>query len=347
VVQANSAIPNDGYIPIIKSKQGELGAVGLVVPSDRSRLVPLVEVAEPDRCAPVAGAWADSSHVLFVHALNLDDLDDAAWSADVQAIFDELRRLDVAAVPVAATEDSADVRAILNSVVSQDGRGICIRLDAEDIALASPAAVGAEVRQLLSDVGVGVGNSDLLIDVGTTRDSVVSRVTTAEAALRVIPTLSAWRSLVVAFSAFPETLEPAAPKGTATPIPRDDASAFAALQGRFAERSLTYGDYTIGVPFYADVPWAPIPAIRYADGDRWMVHRGQSRNGRSAQYVQLATDVVTAPYFGGAGFSAGDQYLDAVANGRDGPGNPMTYVRAGVSRHLAVVLDRLATIGVP
>lgn len=132
-----------------------------------------------------------------------------------------------------------------------------------------------------------------------------------------------------------------------TQIIREDAVAFATLMTRQPEREPNYADYTVGVPFYADIPWAPIPSIRYAHGASWMIHRGATKNNRSAQYIQLATDVVGAAYFAGSAASAGDQYLAAVASGHDGPGNPMTYVRAATSRHLACVQERLSTLGVP
>lgn len=175
----------------------------------------------------------------------------------------------------------------------------------------------------------------------------VARVTTAEAALRTLPAIGAWRSVVVAFSAFPERLGDVVSPSSVGQLPREDALAFTTLAARGVDRELVYGDYAVGTPFYADIPWAPIPALRYASGEHWFVHRGATKANRSAQYVALAADLVSAGHFAGSGTSRGDQYFSDVASGVDGPGNPTTYVRAGTSRHLACVLDRLATLGVP
>jgi hypothetical protein len=174
-----------------------------------------------------------------------------------------------------------------------------------------------------------------------------SRVITAEAALRVVPNIGSWRNFAVSFSAFPESVGQVAARNAITQISRDDALAFTALVGRGPERTPIFSDYAVGVPFYADVRWMPIPSIKYASGESWFVHRGATKDNRNSQYVQLATNVVGSAEYAGASASDGDAYFEAVAHGHVGPGNPMTYVRAATSRHLACVLNRLAMLGVP
>jgi Beta protein len=130
-------------------------------------------------------------------------------------------------------------------------------------------------------------------------------------------------------------------------ILREDAQSFASMVARGQDRSILYSDYAVGTPFYADVSWAPIPSIRYAVDDVWMIHRGTSKNDPTPQYIALAQALVSEPYYPGASFSPGDKYVADVASGVDGPGNAMTYVRMATSRHLEVVLSRLASLGVP
>lgn len=78
-----------------------------------------------------------------------------------------------------------------------------------------------------------------------------------------------------------------------------------------------------------------------------IVHRGKERRDPSSQYRALARDLVAAPYYSGTTFSPGDQQIHDVASGASGPGNAMTHLRAGVSRHIHVVLERLASLGEP
>lgn len=110
---------------------------------------------------------------------------------------------------------------------------------------------------------------------------------------------------------------------------------------------MTYADYGVGVPTYADAPWAPIPNIRYALDGEWRVHRAHRRRNPSPQYVALAQALAAADYFAGADFSPGDAYIADVASGSGGPGNAGSYLRAAMSRHFHVVLESLATRGAP
>lgn len=345
MVNANAAFPVGTYVPVLKAKMGELGAVGLL--PVRDRIVPLLEVYEPSRQGvAIVPAWPDDSNVLLVHVLNGEDVDDDDFAALSEDLFVRLRTACVKAVPVITTDDPAVVIGAVARVVGVDGRGVALRIDVESAALASATAFAAEIDALLRAVGTTPLETDLIVDAGAVRDSLTARITTVEAVLRVVPHLRDWRNLVVAYSAFPETLASLA-RDAVTTLPREDALAFTTLIGRSLIRTPVYGDYAIGNPFYSDNPFTPIPNIRYAEGGSWQVHRAATVSNRSAQYISLATDVVNASYYAGPAASPGDAYLNRVAAGTDGPGTPMTYVRAGTSRHLACVLDRLATLGVP
>lgn len=348
MVMPNTAMGGDCYVPILKCKQGELGALAWLGGADRTRLAPVLEVRDgPKQAASIAASWSDAGNVLFVHALNVDDYDDASWDAAVDELFTALDTASVPYVPVVTTDDSAGAVARVAASSARNGRGAAIRLDGEAAVLAPPATLAAEVSALLGGLGLNEAQCDLVVDVGLVRDTLVARVTTGEAALRSVPNLAAWRNVVLALSAFPESLGDVVPAGTTMALPREDALAFATVLQRGPARPPIYGDYAIGTPFYADIPWAPIPALRYAESDYWHIHRGATKTNRSAQYTALCSGLVSAPHYAGAGASRGDQYFNDVANGADGPGNPMTYVRAGTSRHLACVLDRLANLGVP
>lgn len=342
----NSTLSGDSYVPILKCKQGELGALSVSGPL-RTRLLPLLEVPGHDKAQAVAAAWSDPNHALLIQPLNVDEIEEAAWPGEVSALFDDLRALGVAAVPVATMDDDAATLAALALVIATDNRGAALRIEAEEIVLAAPAALAAEIDQILNRLGIGPGDCDLVLDVALVRDNLALRVTTAEAGLHVLPHVAQFRNLICAFSAFPDDLGSVAAKGATTPLPRDDAAAYATLISRNPRRIPVYSDHAVGTPFYQDVPWAPIPSVRYTIAGHWMVHRGTSKTNRSAQYVQLSQDLVAAPYFDGAAFSPGDSYLESVATGVGGPGNPMTFVRAATARHLACVLHLLATVGAP
>lgn len=317
----NITVSDDSYVPVLKCKQGELGALATTGPL-RPRLLPLLEVPGKDRAAAVAAAWDDPQHAILVQPLNIEEVDEAVWPAEVTSLFDELRALGVAAVPAVTMDDDPATLAAIAAVIAADHRGAALRIEAEEIVLATPAALTAEVDHVLDSLGIAPDACDIILDVGLVRDNVALRVTTAEAGLHVLPYSAQSRNLVCAFSAFPDDLGSVAAKGATTPLPRDDAAAYATLIGRNPARVPVYADHAVGTPFYQDVPWAPIPSVRYTIAGHWMVHRGVSKSNRSAQYVHLSQDLVAAPYFDGAAFSPGDSYFESVATGVGGPGNP-------------------------
>jgi hypothetical protein len=340
----NTAIHPDGYVPVLKCKQGELKAIAS---AHADRLLPLVEMTDCDRAGALAAAWPHVGHAILAHPLNADGAEDADWAITLAQVFDELRLHGIEAVPVVTIDEGPATLAAVAAAAATDGRGVAVRLDAEDIALESAAALQADVDALLASLGLAPDSVDLVVDCGLVRDSIVGRVTTAEAALRVVPYLMYWRNLVTTFSAFPDLPGDVAAKGAVTPLPRDDASAYATLVGRAPGRTPTYGDYAVGVPTYSDVAWTPIPSIKYTVDAAWLMFRGTERANPSPQYRQLAADVCASADYRGAGFSPGDAYYSAVATGSVGPGNATKYVEANTAHHLAHVLDSLATHGVP
>ena len=347
MVAPNSSMSKRDYVPILKAKQGELTALAQEPAATHEALAPLIEIRETSKqVSQLARAWNDPENIIFVHPLGLD-YEEREWAELVREAYAELRSADLVFVPVLTTDDGPAVIAVTADAVRIDRRGLAIRLDGESVALARVATLAADLSSLLSAVRVAEHLCDIVLDLGLVRDSTAASVTTAEAALRTLPKLTHWRNVIVAFSAFPQVLGEVVAAGTTVPIPRDDAAAFASLAGRSPDLALVYADYAIGTPFYQEMPWSPVPAIRYASGPYWYVHRGTSRANRSPQYRQLAQALSAAPHFAAGTLTPGDHYIQGVASGASGPGNPTTYVTAGTSRHLGCVIDRLATLGEP
>ncbi len=220
-----------------------------------------------------------------------------------------------------------------------------LRLDVEDI-LDDAIDTNADVQTTLEQLGLDPESVDLVIDAGLLEGAVPVQAAVAGQCIGRIVDIERWRNVVVAFSAFPTPLSAVVPVSSVRAVPRSDATAFLATR-RLTERSIVFSDYTLGSPNYDSVPFTPIPNIRYASGAEWIIHRAAERKGPGPQFRQLAKDVVGAAYFSGAAFSPGDQQIADVATGASGPGNPTTHLRAGISRHIHVVLERLATLGEP
>ncbi|WP_158607645.1 beta family protein [Flexivirga caeni] len=334
-------MPADAYVPILKGKRAELDAVS-GTPADK--LVPLLEFLDPASvAAQLTRAWKHPDDVVWIQALNADGADDAAFATALTDMFNSLRS-DFRAVPVLTSTEEPATLAAFSRIAATDSRGVVLRIDVEELIDESIDST-ADITATLSAVGMPESEVDLVLDAGLLTGSATIQSAVALQAINELPHTN-WRTIVVAFSAFPEAIGNVVPKNTVVAIPRIDAAAFTAVR-RAAKLPLVYGDYAIGVPTYSDVAFTPIPNIRYASDAEWYIHRGRERANPSPQYRALARALVAAPYYSGAAFSPGDQQINDVATETSGPGNATTHLRAGMSRHLHLVLSRLASLGVP
>lgn len=344
MVAPNAAAPIPSYVAILKAKQGELLAVQTTPPDN---FIPLFEVIEPGKSAAIARGWPHGNHAVWIQPINFAGIDDQDWVDAVTDLFDALRTAGTAAVPVITLDDTAETYAAVQAILATDGRGLVLRLDCEEALDETPASLQSAIDSALADCGVAVQNSDLVLDAGLVSGGVAVQSGAAGAALAAVPYISQWRNVSVAFSGFPELVGDRVSPSSVGSIPRVDAAAFNHLASRFTQRPLIFSDYAVGVPTYAEAKWSPIPNIRYAVAGEWVIHRAATKLNPSPQYIKLAQDLASAPYFSGPGFSPGDDYINAVANGADGPGNAGSYLKAAMSRHFHVVLDSLANHGAP
>lgn len=342
MVFPSTPLPADSYVPILKAKMAEYGAVESC---ESDRLVPLLEVSAPGAAeTAIPRVWPRIDHVIWLHSLNFDDVEEATFASAIESLFAAVRSTS-AAVPVITVTEGPDTLAAITRIMRVDGRGVVLRVEAEDV-LDAAANTAADIQATLGELRTNPNETDLLLDCGFVEGSASVRAAIADQCLQKLPHINDWRSVVVAFSAFPAAVSELVPTSSVRAIPRTDAAAFLATRVG-AGRNLVFGDYTIGVPTYASVPFAPIPNIRYASDDTWIVHRAKERKDPSTQYRALARDLVAAPYYSGPAFSPGDKQIEDVATGVSGPGNAMSHLRAGISRHVHVVLERLATLGEP
>lgn len=341
MVSANVSLPTNAYVPVLKAKRAELDAVSTAPPAG---LVPLLEFVEPSTAADaLAKFWKRPEHVVWAHVLNPDEIDDAQFSNALVQMYESLRRTTLAVPVLTATEEPATLSA-LAEIVHTDGRGAVIRVDAEDLA-DEDVDTASDFDATLRALEIASSDVDLFVDAGTLSGSPTIQASVAGQAIRELPHTQ-WRSIVVGFSAFPEALSKIVPKESVVAIARTDAAAFVATR-QASGLPLVYSDYAIGIPTYGGVPFTPIPNIRYASDSEWYVHRGRERKNPAPQYRALAAEIVAAPYYAGEAFSPGDRQINDVATEISGPGNATTHLRAGMSRHLHLVLSRLANHGEP
>jgi hypothetical protein len=353
------------YVPILKGKMGERGALETLTPAVKSALTPLIEVPpipwDHDNETPaktvdahiariaqqLVACWGQTDRLF----LDFNLLDPAAQTAQgvhaLKAVLDDARTLGLMAVPVVGLARGQDYENAVQDAISQDARGLCLRLDGDDYE--DPIALTGEVDDLLTRIGTSPADADLVIDLAAIGTAAVHTLTLGVIGLiATTPHVTDWRSLTVAATGFPQDMSRFS-SGTTSATPRTEWQLWLALRARRAAlaRVPTFGDYAISHPDLVDIDprlMQPSATIRYTADDDWLVVKGKSfrRNG-AGQFHTLSATLANRSEFSGAGFSWGDDYIATCATGAGTPGNLMTWRRVGTSHHLAFVVSQIAS----
>ncbi len=352
------------YVPIIKGRQGEYGALAEADQPVRENATPLVEIPPiPWDFAHEAPAKTPQEHIegvaetvtnswgtdrrIFIDAGLLADEDLIAGLHPLATILDGGAERGLQMVPVTGVARGDAYTAALSEALSRDSRGMCLRLEAED--LEEPEDLPRALTAALDDLALRPADVDLLLDLGPIGPEQQWTGATVRLFLTALPQITEWRSLTLAASSFPLDLS-AVEADSVTPLPRAEWTVWRALHDRAGrlERMPTFGDYGISHPAPREVDPRIIQrsaSIRYTEADDFIVAKGRSiRQHGADQHYDLAALLVERPDFHGEDFSWGDAYIAARARREPGPGNGMTWRKAGTSQHLAFVTSQLASL---
>jgi hypothetical protein len=349
------------YLPILKWKLGERGAVEDIGPLCKAVITPLAEIDsipwdwendEPSKSlddhiqklpSQTAQAWGTTDPI-FVDGYDVDD-QLASGVHSLTWLFDELRSCGVEAVPVVRDDSSSAYLAAARGIVASDRRGACLRIS-KDVIFGSDPLAG--ISRLRTALGVAASTVDLVVDLRSVQEDHVLPYATA---LRIIwPVLAAggpWRSMTIASGAFPESLA-GVPTGT-TYITRADWNLWSLLS--ILNPCPVFGDYGVSSPDMIEVDPRTMQVsagIRYTTDTDWMILRGRSvrrHPQRWGQTRELCATLIASGHYAGRSFSCGDEYIHACANGGNS-GNATTWRRVGTNHHLEHVVAVLASPGV-
>ncbi len=356
------------YVPILLAKRGERSAVRDLDAGSKAALTPMFVVAPVDwNFDTDAPAKSIDSHLgalprdlsecwgtreAFVDLLFLDEA--ATMQSGQHALVwltAEAAKHNLPLVPVTSPGRSHMYQQAVADVHGRDGRGVCLRLAPADW----PSATGmAEIDSLLGAIGVRPNEVDLVLDLGS---DVVTAPGLALAATRteiaVLPHVHNWRTLTVAGAGMPKGMGDL-PRGL-NEVDRCEWLLYQGLvRGPALARVPTFGDYVIAHPdptVGIDPKFMMISAaLRYTDGDVWLVPKGElykARAGRGfggAAVPPIADVVVQDHRFMGIQHCTGDQWIHDAANNNNAGGSPETWRRQGTVHHLTAVTGQIATL---
>lgn len=353
------------YVPILRWKRGEKIALARVLPEDRARITPLIEITRKIFEAPKNGKKKGMKpspaevlsqqieHVLEHWGMSPFFLD--LWHIDGQVSLaggvahplthaaDAARTAGLQLVPVTALARSRAFQSTVSQICRTDGRGLCLRLLACEIV--QPSFSG-KLEALIRGLGRKESETDLMLDCQVLDIQSPS----LPVLLARIPRLNLWRSLIVTAGAFPPDLQKFKPGSHV--IPRSEWLAWKhySSNGKRPSRQSTFSDYTIQYGLYREPVdnCNPSASIRYTVGDDWLIMRGEgirNKNGPGrAQWTANAILLRDRPDFYGRDFSYGDNFIFEKSYDPDNHGSPEGWIRAGINHHLTVVSREIASL---
>lgn len=347
------------YVPVLRWKGAERAALQHLFLTDKNGLTPLLEIPPTDfasgadvdsllsRCGrQIAKSWGCAR--AFVDLALIDPpVRSLAGRHPVVVFWEFAREHQLILVPVTGVSRTLEFQLAVRNVIEQDGHGVGVRLTLSD--LESPS-LGSDLNALNASLGLTYEDVDLLVDFGIADESNSDFAYVCDR----VPWIERWRSFTVIAGAFPKDLQEF--KVGQHLLPRHEWSQWLVqVLSSLSKlpRVPTFGDYTIQHAIYHEPPpGANVSAsIRYTTSAHWLIMRGEGlRTAGSPGHKQYPANAVLLcereefcdPYF-----SYGDEYISKVAKGKiTTPGNPETWLRAGINHHLTFVVRQLAaTVG--
>ena len=341
-------IPQRVYVPILKCKQNEKGALRQLAATARSSLTPLIEVVERkgDDAKPLDNhlrtAFRDLSDALGGDECWLDTHEIPGCAARA---FECAGQHGVKFLPVIWLRgQQQDLAAALQC----RAKGLCLRISQPDLRRGVSAS---EVRALLEEHHLAPAGMELVLDMGAIEELAFEGCRRlVDALLQAVPQPAEWRSITLAGTAFPLSMKDVPTGGrldfarTEWILWRDYVQSRAKELGRF----IAFGDCAIqhprGVEGFKPHLMHRSPTIRFALHGKWLVWKGKSNQVErdSAQFPSLAE---TARRAMGDDFHAdhctgcGDLYRASL--GAPKLGSRGVWRRIGTVHHMTTVVEQL------
>ncbi len=364
------------YVPILKSKAGELKALETIPVADAAVVTPLLEITPippkwidgEDDPVPsktidehvaalvkkIAKSWTTGTPV-FIDGFYVEEDDVLVTSEEpIYGILEGLHSEELSPIPVVGLNRIVEYNDACVKFAKKNSADVCLRLTAEDLSEGQELA--AQIDQFLEYLELPPGSVHLIVDYGGVLPDMKGPLKVSlPFMIGMLPSIEGWKSLTFAAGSFPSELE--MQQNTTETFARVEWEIWLGLRaaGATIKRIPAFGDYGVSHPSLVELDPRKIrmsPKIKYCDQLQWVVARGEAfrRKGDkkqnvppAQQYPMLAAMITSHPAWKGAQFSLGDQYIQDCADKKE-CGNATTWVTVGTSHHAAFVVQQIANL---
>jgi hypothetical protein len=372
------AIDPKHYVPIVKSRAGEIDALSELA-GFRSHFTPVIELI------PIPLKWIEGqddpvpAKTIDKHVDSLVDAIKLAWDAgrefmvdgfhvededvldnDCEAIEEILNRLHgegYAPIPVVGLERVEAYTQAVSEFVRRTNGDVCLRVTATDLGN-SGEKIAAIVGAFMARYDFRAESTHLLMDYGPIPPALsagLKLIVVAQAA--GLAAIASWKSFIIAGSGFPLNLTDVA-QYTIDEFIRSEWLIWLQARNSAAAlgRSPTFGDYTVVHPELVIIDPRIMrisPKIKYTDDIRWIVAKGEATRRKKEkikspphkdQYPKLAKMIMEHPAWRGESFSWGDQQIALAMTGK-AKSDAQTWVTVGIVHHVVLCVRQISSLG--
>lgn len=350
------------YVPILKGKLGEFRALLHLTDVTKDSVTPLIEVPpipwdfeedEPARkidkhleklIPNISKHWGSERqfYIDFNFIPSEERMNDN--SHPIIWVFNQAREAGLSCIPVIGLNRDSDYLEAVKTVVKQDKRGVCIRIENNDI---EDDNLDESITQIVKSMGLKEPDVDIVIDLKEIqKEQMGLLIRSIRDVIRSLPNVDNWRALSLVATSFPQTMSGFDPDSVSLTT-RVEWNLWTTLFHNLNKipRMPDYGDYTIVHPELIDVDPRIMQLgakIKYTCDQEWIIVKGGSIKRRGSEQTRdLCRTLVKLDQYQGKNFSYGDLYIYNCANGLEGVGNQTTWVTVGVNHHIAFVVNQL------
>lgn len=358
------------YVPILKGKEAEYGALKTLKGKPKERVTPLWEIP------PIPYDFQNGcpAKTIDEHLSNIEERILGAWVfnrpafIDLSNIYEDERMQDgthpleyvleqgrvkqLQLIPVSGLNRDEQYQQAVHNAHQTDRFGVCLRIgteEFEDLAGGSPEKE-TQIKELLKLWKVKPEETDLILDFGAITDNQASSVViTAIALIASLLYVEKWRTLTFAATAFPKDLREITPNNIAR-LSRTEWQVWRTLYARGDRlvRVPSFGDYAINHPVHSEVDPRIIKmsaSLRYTTDDDWLIFKGKNvQKHGSEQFNQLCADLIKMKDYKGKSFSWGDGEIFTMAHDLSRSGNATVWRKIAFNHHIATAVNQLASL---
>ena len=368
-------LTNKSYVPILKWKRAEHGALNELTDTVKDTTLPFIELVMPKPRSSLKDTSINDLYDEVVQIFNTKKLQEipreilAVWGSrpifvDFSLLYPEVKlaalkyvttkaaRLGLNIIPVVNFYDERDFKAVVVNTHRELKNDVCIRISATD--LKNINGVNKSLTSYLKLEGIDESCTYLVVDLKDTGEvgdySDYKRMVDMSQQILNLPK---WKGFILSAGSFPLDLSECKIDRDNF-LARDDWAYWKKQYGRDdLTRTPTFSDYGIRHPIYVESYQfrEPTASVKYTLGNNWWVVKGKKREYK--YFLGAAALLSDDKNFYGETFSSGDKYIAEKALHypkylKDpkikGTGTTELWLKAGLNHHLSVVSGQLSSL---